>query len=208
MLKHFQDLTWKVVNLVNSAAKNQRVTRNALTSRVILKEFIEVASRMDQKGFFAGTLGEISLRITGGKFLITPADKPLCLLTEEALCLAPIEKISSEVDKKFPKHLHWHQCIYKKTSAKAVVVCQPVYAMLLANCLQKPKSDLLQQANRLVDLVEIMPEKEVDGNSAWKEEGIFFVPSVGMLLWGDSFSSLVDRIEIIERISLLSVIGN
>lgn len=206
MLKRFQDLTWKVVNLVNPPTKTQRITRNAVVSRVILKDFMESVIRMDQKGFFAGSLGEVSVRTSGGRFLITPGDSPVCLLAEDSICTAAIEKEQEVGNEGFPHHLPWHRLIYKNTQAKAAMLCQPAYATLLANQLQKPKKDIFLEANSLVDQVQVALEEDVE-KIEMGDEGILFIKNVGILMWGASLSELLNRAEILERLSLLSMVG-
>lgn len=204
MLKRFQDLTWKVVNLVNPPTKTQRITRNAVVSRVILKDFAESAIRMDQKGFFAGSLGEVSVRTSGGRFLITPGDSPVCLLVEDSICTAAIEKGQEAGNEDFPRHLPWHRLIYKNTQAKAAMLCQPVHATLLANRLQKPRKDMLLEANSLVDQVEVALKEDVE-KAEMGDEGVLFIKNIGILMWGASLGELLNRAEILERLSLLSM---
>lgn len=131
MLKQFQEITWKVVNLVNPPTRTQRITRNAVVSRVILKEFMEAAVIMDNKNFFAGTCGEISLRTSGGKFIITPREIPICRINEESLLVETIEKETNVKNENLPLHTQWHREIYKNTNARAVVLCQPLYLSLI-----------------------------------------------------------------------------
>jgi ribulose-5-phosphate 4-epimerase/fuculose-1-phosphate aldolase len=207
MLKQFQKMTWKIVDLVNPPTKTQRITRNAIVSRVILKEFVEVVNRMDQKGLLAGTLGEVSLRTSEGRFLITPGDKPISRITEDALCIAAIEKGSGIRDENFPSHTQWHREIYKNTHSRAVMLCQPPYATILANKLQKPEKGLLKDADLLLESIELVMANDVEKKDQWKDEGTCFIQSIGVLLWSTSLDDLFNRVEILERLSMLSLFG-
>lgn len=207
MFKQFQQLTWKVVDLVNSPQKTQRITRNAIVSRVILKEFIETAMMMDRKGFFAGSFGEISLRTNGGKFLITPRDMSICRINEETIRIAAIEKESDAANENLPLHNQWHREIYRNSNANAVVLCQPPFATVLANKMQKPAQDLLVDAKKLLDSTDFVIPEDVALKNKLDEEYTLFIQSIGILVWGKSLDDLLNRIEILERLSAISLKG-
>jgi ribulose-5-phosphate 4-epimerase/fuculose-1-phosphate aldolase len=207
MFKQFQQLTWKVVDLVNSPQKTQRITRNAIVSRVILKEFIETAMMMDRKGFFAGSFGEISLRTNGGKFLITPRDMSICRINEETIRIAAIEKESDAANENLPLHTQWHREIYRNSNANAVVLCQPPFATVLANKMQKPAQDLLVDAKKLLDSTDFVIPEDVALKNKLDEEYTLFIQSIGILVWGKSLDDLLNRSGILERLSAISLKG-
>ena len=204
MLKQFQKITWSVVNLVSPTTKTQRITRNAVVSRVILKEFVEATLIMDNKGFFAGTFGEVSLRTSGGKFIITPKEIPLSKLNEESLLIESVEKEIDPKNENLPFHIHWHRAIYSNSDANAVVLCQLPWATVLANRMQKPEPDILVDANKLLDSVDIVNLKDIDLNNKLNETHTLFIRSVGLLAWGQSMNDLINRMEILERLSEIS----
>ncbi len=204
MLKQFQKITWKVVNVVSPPTKTQRITRNAVVSRVILKEFIEAALIMDNKGFFAGTCGEVSLRTSGGKFIITPREIPICRLNEESILVETIEKEIDAKNENLPLHIQWHRAVYNNSNANAVVLCQLPWATVLANRMQKPKQDILMDANKLLDSVDMANLENINLNNKLDEEHTLFIQSVGILAWGQSLNDLINRMEILERLSEIS----
>ncbi|MHB8808086.1 MAG: class II aldolase/adducin family protein, partial [Anaerolineaceae bacterium] len=203
-LKQFQKITWKVVNVVSPPTKTQRITRNAVVSRVILKEFIEAALIMDNKGFFAGTCGEVSLRTSGGKFIITLREIPICRLNEESILVETIEKEIDAKNENLPLHIQWHRAVYNNSNANAVVLCQLPWATVLANRMQKPKQDILMDANKLLDSVDMANLENINLNNKLDEEHTFFIQSVGILAWGQSLNDLINRMEILERLSEIS----
>ncbi len=205
MLKQFQKITWSVVNLVSPPTKTQRITRNAVVSRVILKEFIEAALIMDNKGFFAGTCGEISLRTNGGKFIIIPREIPICKMNEESLLVETIEKEIDAKNENLPLHAQWHRAIYNNSNANAVVLCQLPWATVLANRMQKPKRDTLVDANKLLDSIDFIDLKNIDLNSTLNEEQTLFIQSIGILAWSHLLNDLINRMEILERLCEISI---
>ncbi|MGV8025637.1 MAG: class II aldolase/adducin family protein [Anaerolineaceae bacterium] len=208
MLKQFQKITWSVVNLVSPPTKTQRITRNAVVSRVILKEFIDVALIMDNKGFFAGNCGEISLRTNGGKFIITPREIPICRMNEESLLVETIEKEIDAKNENLPLHAQWHCAIYNNSNANTVVLCQLPWATVLANRMLKPKRDTLVDANKLLDSIDFIDLKNIDLNTILNEKQTLFIRSIGILAWSHSLNDLINRMEILERLCEISLKEN
>lgn len=204
MLKQFQKITWSVVNFVNPPTKTQRITRDTTALRVILKEFVEAALIMDNKGFFAGTLGEVSLRTSGGKFIITPKEIPISRLNEESLLSESIKKEIDSKNEDLPFHVQWHRAIYNNSDANAVVLCQLPWITVLANRMQKPEPDILVDANRLLAYVDIAELEDIELEDTLNEKHSLFIRSIGLLAWGQSMNDLIDRIEILERLSEIS----
>ncbi len=207
MLKDFQQLTIKVVNLVNSPRKTQRIIRDATVPRMILKDFIEALKAMEAKGFFLGSLSEVSLRAKGGKLVITPMNMPVYRINEETLLTAAILPDIVNQQTEFPRHIDWHRTIYSKCVANAVVVCQPVFACLLAGKGQMPSMDFLAEAAETVDSVQCLKSTDIQFEKKAKlgDEGLFLIQSIGVLAWGKNLDEVLSRIELIERICEIQI---
>ncbi len=200
MLKQFQRATWKIVDLVNSPRKTQKITRNAVASRVIFDQYLVAAGIVDARGFCAGSLAEMSMRVAGGKFLINPSGVPLSLLDEETLLFAGVEKIPQDEELALVRHATWHQHIYQHSSAAAVLLCQPRHVMAILNKRQIPPQGILRDADALIKRLKLIPQDKVNEENIKKEDEMWLIPSSGVILWGKTLAQLVDRVEMLESV--------
>lgn len=146
----------------------------------------------------------ISLRIAGGKFIVSPADVPLNRLNEEDLLIAAIEKSTEPPSLNLSRHVEWHRWIYKNSAANAVVLCQPTFTTVLANRMQKPNKSILADANILLDSIHCVKPETEDPKDLIIAGHTLFIQSVGLLSWGKSINEVLDRIEIIEKMCEIS----
>lgn len=198
MFKQFQQLTLRVVDLVNSPRKTQRIMRDAAVSRVILRDFYEALKLMDNKGFFAGRLSEASLRGSGGKFLVTPAGKPFGLLSEKEMLAVAITG-KEETLPGLPQHIDWHREIYRQTNANVVMLCQPVYACLLAQKGRLPASDIFLDNEDFTGSMKVLKHADLNLAGNLQDESMFLIKGIGVLIWGTSLHELIGQLEILER---------
>lgn len=205
MLKRFQQATWKVVNLVNSPRKAQKITRSAVASRVIFDQYLDAVKILDARYFCAGSLSEMSMRVGGGKFMINPTGIPFSLLDKESLIFPGIEKISQDMEPELARHTDWHRMIYKHSNATVVLLCQPQSLMTAAAGKQLPPPGILKDADDLVKQLIIVPQEKFTEESIKEENGMRLIPSVGILLWGQTLAQLIDRVEILERLCAISI---
>jgi ribulose-5-phosphate 4-epimerase/fuculose-1-phosphate aldolase len=207
MFKDFQQLTIKIVDLVNSPRKTQRIIRDATIPRMILKEFVESLKAMDAKGFLLGSFSEVSLRAKGGKLVITPENLPMNRMTEESLQTAAIHPDIVNQKMSFPRHIDWHRMIYLTSEANAVVLCQPTFTCIFANKMQIPASDIINEAAAIIDSIKSVKSTDVcfgkDENLG--EEGTLLIQSVGILAWGKNLDDVFSRIEVLERICKIQI---
>jgi ribulose-5-phosphate 4-epimerase/fuculose-1-phosphate aldolase len=201
MFKSFQDLTNKIVNLVNSPSRIQKTTRNAVASRVALKTYFEDVHLADQHDFFAGSLGEYSIRLGGGKFIINPSNSPIARLTEENILVAAIQR-EMVVSEALPAHhIGWHRMIYEKTSAKMVIICQPYAVCILANQMRKPPKGILNGTDEVLDSVVCTEPSDKQLSDYLIKYQTLLIKGIGVLSWGATFEELFDRVAIITRLS-------
>ena len=208
MLKQFQQATWKVVNLVNSPNKAQKITRNAVASRVIFDQYMAAVKTVDAKQFCAGSLTEMSVRVGGGKFMVNPCGIPFDLLNTESLLFAGIDKLIPNLETGLPKHAGWHQMIYKSTAAEAVLLCQPKNLMAVVNKRQKIPQGILKDADALIAQIIPFSEEKIKEENIKGDDGILMIPSVGILLWGQTLAQLINQVEMLERICAISLLSD
>ena len=208
MLKQFQQATWKVVNLVNSPRKAQKITRNAVASRVIFDYYLAAVKIIDAKQFCAGSLTEMSVRVSGGKFMVNPSGIPFNLLNTESLLFAGIEKVIPGSETELPKHAAWHQMIYKNTSAEAVLLCQPKNLMAVVNKKQEIPQGILKDADALIEQIILFSEERIKEENIKSNDGILVIPFVGILLWGQTLAQLIDQVEMLERVCAISLLSD
>ena len=199
MLKGFQRLSLKIVGLVNSPGKTQRIIRDAAVSRMILKDFFEVIQIMDAKRYFAGAMGEVSLRASGGTMLISSRGIPMARLAEEGLLPINTQGGRNLTGKDLPSHAEWHHMIYAKSAAGYAVLCQPAYACIAAESGQLPaKQILVGVEERLGDMHlgnpdELLPAGKLGNKGTWLVNG------VGVFAWGENLNEILARLDLLER---------
>jgi ribulose-5-phosphate 4-epimerase/fuculose-1-phosphate aldolase len=207
MLKNFQQLTIRIVDLVNSPRKTQRIIRNATVQRAILKDFCEALRSMNERGFLVGSLSEVSQRANGGRILITPSNIPISRITEESVLTIAINRGENENSLNLPKHIDWHRSIYKTSNANSVILCQPVYACIVGKKMQVPNKNVLADAADLLKEVEVIKGGNINNKIESKEEGALLISSVGVLAWGKDINSVMLQIEAIEKICEIEIIS-
>jgi len=141
--------------------------------------------------------------VGGGKFLINPPGIPLGLLNEETLLFAGVQKMPQDEELALVRHVTWHQHIYQHSTADAVLLCQPRYLMAVLNKRQIPPQGILRDADALIKRVKLIPEDGVNEENIKKEDEMWLIPSIGVLLWGETLEQLVDRVEMLESVSAI-----
>lgn len=208
MFKDFQQLTIKIVELVNSPRKTQRIIRDATVPRVILKDFVDTIKLLAEAGLLVGSLSEVSLRTKGGKFLITPNDLSIRKITEESLLTAAINPDTINQITNLPRHLDWHREIYSKSKANAVVLCQPIFSCIAANRIQKPGKNIFTDADEIIDMMRLSKGEKVNFQEGLNSDGILLIQSVGILAWGKNPGIVLSRLETLERICQIEIESN
>ena len=199
MFKRFQQLSLKMVGLVNSPGKTQRIMRDATVSRMILKDFFDAAQFMDAKKYFAGSLGEISLRAGGGKMLVSSRGFPLGRLNEAAILTVGLQGNWKTTGLNLPEHVDWHRAVYAHSDAKAAVLCQPICSCVMANKGQLPaKNNLVDAGDQLGELHLDLPD-ELEFGETLGGNGTLLVQGVGVFVWGEDLNELLTRLELLER---------
>ena len=187
-----------MVNLVNSPGKTQRIMRDATVSRMILKDFFDAAQIMDAKRYFAGSLGEISLRASGGKMLVSSRGFPLGRLNEAAMLTVGLQGNWKTTGLNLPEHAGWHRAVYANSGAKVVVLCQPVNACIMANKGRLPDKDVFIEAEQWLGDVQLVHPHELRLDAALPAKGTLLAAGVGVFAWGEETNELLARLELLE----------
>ncbi len=199
MLKGFQQLSLKIVGLVNSPGKTQRIVRDATVSRMILKDFFEIIRIMDAKRYFAGAMGEISLRASGGTMLISSRGIPMARLTEESLLPINMQGGMDLADMDLPDYTEWHHTVYIKSGARYAVLCQPLYACIVANSGQLPAKKVLVEAEERLGNMHLGNPDELLPDGKLGNKGTWLVDGVGVFAWGEDLNEILARLDLLER---------
>jgi L-fuculose-phosphate aldolase len=93
---------------------------------------VETALDLVAKGIFAGTSGNISMRVEAG-ILVTPSAVEYAELTPAAIQLIPFKGNPQETGKYKPTtEWRFHQAIYENETVNSVIHAHPIYATALA----------------------------------------------------------------------------
>jgi len=97
------------------------------------RQIVRVCRRMHERGFIAGSDGNVSLRLTGDRLLITPSGKHKGDLAEEDLVITDREgKLLSGQHRPSSEILMHLLCYQVREDVHAVVHAHPVHAVALA----------------------------------------------------------------------------
>jgi ribulose-5-phosphate 4-epimerase/fuculose-1-phosphate aldolase len=190
----------RVVELVNQWRPLGSRTRDAIAPNKLREALRHAALLVAERGLVAGTLGEISMRLSGGKFLLTAKGTWFPQLSDDDLLVVSISGDWTSERSKMTPHAEWHREIYRSTEANAILLGQPVSTTLLA------AEGLLPDDRLLIDAYEVLGEvclgdpinveiaKDLD-----TDVGILLLPGKGVLAWGDSVDQVISAVELLER---------
>ena len=173
--------------------------RDATISRMILKDFFDAAQIMDAKRYFAGSLGEISLRASGGKMLVSSRGFPLGRLNEAAILTVGLQGNWKTTGLNLPEYAGWHRAVYANSGAKVAVLCQPVNACIMANKGRLPDKDVFIEAEQWLGDVQLVRPHELRLDAALPAKGTLLAAGVGVFAWGEETNELLARLELLER---------
>jgi hypothetical protein len=202
MLKRYQRATLDVVGMVN-ANRNVQSRLSQGVARIQRDHLLRVAELAMQQGLAAGRLSEASLRVTGGKLLLTARSCWFGAPTQAQMVVAAQEPNETLDTDDLPRHIEWHRAVYAATEAKATVLLQPSALLALATRAHESESELItplrfEQMAHLWDALEDaggiayvrQPTFKVLGEAA-AEAGVLVVAGVGALAYGkDGYDAL------------------
>jgi ribulose-5-phosphate 4-epimerase/fuculose-1-phosphate aldolase len=210
MLNAYKNLTWSVVNLVNAPRGR---TYQQQRDKLLLKDeqrqqFVAAAQQIVANRLALGSLGELSLRLSSNQLAITVESGHLAHLTETDIITCPID--SDKPQEAAATHLSWHRLVYLETSAQAVLLGHPQYALTLANAAQLPAQQLMPAMEDIIGGVTLLPITELSPaalGAAVQKQHVVLAPQIGALIWGDSLKDMLARAEALEYVSQLTIIA-
>jgi ribulose-5-phosphate 4-epimerase/fuculose-1-phosphate aldolase len=202
-------ITRAAADLVNPLNKTESTIRSILIPAKTKKMIIQTAGQMSVKGFTAGNMGEISIRISGSleKFAINTRESSFADLSENDLCLVDIGngEVKSVVEP--ATHYEWHRQFYLTTDVECVMLVQPAAAMVCGyrkKCLDRmlwTDIDFISQQIACVsnDNQVIFP--------MMKTHQFLLVQGVGLIVTGSNLLDAFRNAEIIERFCQISILN-
>ena len=186
-----------------SRSRLNRRTTDAIAGKGVRQEFAAALRYLASQGFFAGQLGEASLRLPGNHLLTIRPDRPLSLL--EPADLQAIAMTPDGPEGAWPLHLPWHQLLYEQHPAtRAVILSQPEAALQLANDGRLPDPAALRDGPAQCASI-ILAEPDAPDFAARLRQGVgILLPGYGLLTHGETLAAAVSRTEIIARWAALS----
>lgn len=200
MLQKYQKLTLSLVELVNRSRGRKAQTLDALASEQTRHTFVETFKTAHRLGLTAGTMSELSMRISGSKLLITPSRAWPESLGIADLVVAAIEHDWVDAQTEPPEFLGWHQAIYASSDSQAILFSQP--AACVALCGLRIEMDLNQRtlfAAHSGGVVWAEPETDTIVD-ALKDHAVVLLHEHGMIARGGNLDEAVARSNTAERL--------
>jgi len=181
----------------------------------IRKEMVELCSYMQQKGFFPGTSGNVSVRLGGGRFLITPSGQRKDTLSEDSLTAVDSGGNVLEGDGKASSELKMHLFSYSKRSdVNAIVHAHPPFSTGFAAAGLPLDRPVLPEA---ILILGSIPLVEFGTPSTWEvpqslepylsSHDVFLLSNHGALALGRDLREAAHRMETLELFAQVIVIA-
>jgi ribulose-5-phosphate 4-epimerase/fuculose-1-phosphate aldolase len=192
------DISTNIVMFVNSQRKIDAKTRKAFIPSTTTKALIEVAHLTAERRLAVDYLAEISVRLTGDKLAINIEDSKFSRLSENDFTVASLthDRILTNIAPS--RHLKWHRQAYITTPAGAVLLCQPVSAVISARLALLPDPELLVDAAQVIGTVGCVPPEDEAIQRALSEHRAILIKGYGLLVWGRDPFDVLALAEIID----------
>ena len=209
MLNYLIKISKQSVDLVNSQQKVEAATREILIPRSMRKIIIEIARQSSIGGLSAGGLGEISARLPGNRFAINALDIAFNGITEKNFSVVALHEDKPITDLAPARHFNWHRLIYSATPAKFILLCQPVYAMVMAESMRLPEAKFMLDAPGAVGGVAVSDGNESEICALAVEHHAVLIQGYGLLVWSedDNVNQISAQAEIVNRWCQISLKG-
>lgn len=172
-------------------------------------QIVDVGSRLEERGFIAGTDGNISARIDPDRILITPAGKAKGRLNPEQLVVVHIDGIKLDGSCEPTSEMAMHLAVYQaRPDINACVHSHPPYATAFAVAGIPLPDDVLPEVVVFVGAIP-MCEYAPPGTEAVpkslepfiKTHHAFLLRNHGLLTVGQSLEQACNRHETVEHYS-------
>ena len=204
MFKRYQRATLDVVGMVN-ANRSLQTRLSQSIARVQREHLLTVARASLDYGLAAGRLSEVSLRVTGGKLLLTMRGAWFGALTERQLVVCGGEPNAALDTPELPLHVDLHRAIYAATEAKAVLLMQPAALMTIArqgvpnDTLLDSHAALFQAAWDDAGGIAFLDSPASESVYAATAQGVIVIRGVGALAHGGDGNDALARLHSAER---------
>lgn len=197
MLKGYQRLANNLVSLVNSRERVDRKTRDALAPKRLRESLLATARQCHKSGLVAGSLGEVSLRLSGSRVIYTTAGVLFSQIEDCHLAISSIPIEYSSTNYPLPLNMAYHQSVYGHTEAQAVLFCQPAAVLALLARGLKLQPELMTDAINVTGQVGVLAAQQQVGGML-DTHGALLIPGKGLLSWGHSLEHSLDKAEVIQ----------
>jgi ribulose-5-phosphate 4-epimerase/fuculose-1-phosphate aldolase len=193
MLDAYKKLTNEIVNRVNNVVRPGNKTLEILAPKKVQKEFIHWITFGVERGFLLSSVSEVSIRLQKDYFLTHRPGSHLPNLVDEDLASYSIRMNQFQGDPNYIRHFEWHQLIYQKVDANAVVICHPLGLFSNYQKIASSKSGNLFKSFDFQPELKISNEK--NAQNLLIEHPFLLIEGVGLVAWGDRLDKVLTDIE-------------
>lgn len=206
MFKRYQQITHDIVGLVNAPRAVKGRLRDGLAPRPIRDLLIQLAHSTAQNQLAGGTLAEASLRLAGGKLLITAQGRWFGALTDDDLAVATIDGSAFLDDDRLPAHIAWHRQLYQEANTRVILFLQPIDLLALAYHGLLPDDAMLPAARDNIGplwLADTLPDV-----AARPQDGrVVVIKGQGVVIWSDNAESIFAQAQLLAHWARLTRIA-
>lgn len=196
MFKRYQKVTHHIVDMVNGPRAIKGRLRDGLAPRFLREQLIQIAHSAAHHQLVAGTLAEASLRLVGGKMLITARGRWFGQLQDDDLAIATLDGSAFLDDDRLPLQTEWHRQIYNETSAKALLFLQPLALMTLSQRNLAPQVALLPMAPDVVGTV-LIADRLLPASERPADCQSILIKNYGLLIWSNDLASVFPKAQLL-----------
>jgi len=193
MLDAYKKLTNSIVNRVNNVVRPGNTTLEILAPKKIQKEFIRWISFGVERGLLLSAVSEVSIRLQKDYFLTHKPGSPLSNLVEEDLASYSIKMNQIQGDSNTLRYFDWHQLIYQKSNANAIVICHPLSLFSNYSKIASAKSGKLFKTFKFHPGLRTSNEK--DARVLMFDHPFLLIDGLGLVVWGDGLDKILSDIE-------------
>ena len=183
LLKKYQQLTLALIRLINAPRNDDTRLRKALVPPKTLQIFLECAQLAAERNLAMGVQPEMSVRLEGGKILITKSKSWFLRLSDQDLVIASLTKNEFGDHERLPPYVACHRAIYQTTNARAIFYSNsPIVAAFAST--DEP-SEPLSHLQRLGGVIRVSFDVQIIASAA-QNHPVFLVDDNGLWAVGDT----------------------
>jgi len=192
MLDAYKKLTNTIVNRVNNIVRPGQ-TLDILAPKKIQKEFIQWINFGFGRQFLLTSVSEVSIRLQKDHFLTHKPGSTLNNLKDEDLVSYSIKVNQFQQDQKLLRHLEWHQLLYQKSTANAVIISHPLNLFSNYSRIAESKNENLFMSFDFQPGLKTSTEK--NARNLLIDHRFLLIEGVGLVSWGDQLGKVMSDIE-------------